>query len=151
MRILRTVCFAGIVIAEVIGAWAQSNVPILAPAARSATLAIAERLAVTTATPRPPIPAKDPFYPLASELDPIATPTLSDGDRLELISAHIHPTGSVELGGEPYLLFSEKRQKAGDRVTVSISGVEYEVEIVSIDKTRFRIRYNNLETTRSIK
>jgi hypothetical protein len=76
---------------------------------------------------------------------------MSDSARLELLAAQIHPSGSVELGGEPQLLFIEKRQKVGDKIAVLLAGVEYEVEIVSIDKTRFRIRYNTVETTRPIK
>ena len=80
-----------------------------------------------------------------------AANVVTPAERLERIAAKINPTGSISLGGEPYLLFTEKRLKNGDKVTVSIDAVEYEVEIISIEKNRFRIRYNDLETTRSIK
>lgn len=127
------------------------------PAARAATLASASRLDGGTPPAGAVAVAKDPFYPAQEDLiDPveqakIGPDTLSPQERLEQIAAQINPTGSVTLGGEPYLLFTEKRQKIGDKVTVALDGVEYEVEIVSIDKSRFRLRYNNLETTRSIK
>ena len=136
---------------------AGSESSISSPATRTATLAKVERMT----EPKPVDTAvgngKDPFYPAASDLtdeEVKAGPgvgALSDKEQLELIAAQINPTGSVELGGEPQLLFTEKRQKIGDKLTVSIDKVEYEVEIVSIEKTRFRIRYNNMETTRSIK
>lgn len=130
------------------------------PAARKAALKTMG--ALLAEKPKPvegPVALKDPFNPPAQDLQEDYDPSAgtkpiqrrSDADLLEEIARQINPTGSVELGGEPYLLFTEKRQKIGDKVTVSISGVEYEVEIISIDKSRFRLRYNNLETTRSIK
>ena len=127
------------------------------PSAREGVLALADRLTAAPATPIAESVLKDPFFPAAADLhDEVekgskSADSISDKERLELISAKINPSGSVELAGEPYLLFTEKRQKIGDKVTVSIDEVEYEVEIVSIDKNRFRIRYNNLETPRSIK
>ncbi len=127
-----------------------------APAARTATLEILARIGTVPPAVAGEKLAKDPFHPAPGDLTDLpekgaVDDSLSDKERLEAIAAKINPTGSVELGGEPYLLFTEKRQKIGDKVTVSIGEVEYEVEIVSIDKSRFRLRYNNLETTRSIK
>jgi hypothetical protein len=55
------------------------------------------------------------------------------------------------LGGEPYLLFTERRQKIGDKLVVVVDKVEYAVEIVSITNNRFRIRYNGQEAERPIK
>ena len=124
------------------------------PAAREAVLAIVERLTAMDSPVRPAAVEKDPFYPTAGELDDRDAKrgdALTDEERLELLAAQIKPTGSVELGGEPQLLFTEKRQKIGDKLTIVLEKVEYVVEIVSIEKNRFRIRYNNLETTRSIK
>ena len=136
---------------------AVGEAPISAPAAREATLALVQRLAAEKPGAAAVGVTKDPFYPAASDLRGEVekggpkTSSLPDKELLELIAAQINPTGSVELGGEPQLLFTEKRQKIGDKLTISIDKVEYEVEIVSIDKTRFRIRYNNMETTRAIK
>lgn len=136
----------------------QGDGPVVSvPATREATLATVARLVAVPLAPAAAAIAKDPFYPAATDLTDLtekvkADPSLiSPQERLEQIAAQINPTGSVTLGGEPYLLFTEKRQKIGDKVTVSIDDVEYEVEIVNIDKSRFRLRYNNLETTRSIK
>ena len=141
------------------GAAAQTR-NISTPVARQAVLKTVEALlAEKPKTTEGPVALKDPFNPpehdLQEDYDPnsAAQPVQrrSDADLLEQIAAQINPTGSVTLGGEPYLLFTERRQKIGDKVTVSIDGIEYEVEIVNIDKSRFWLRYNNLETTRSIK
>jgi hypothetical protein len=131
-----------------------SGTPISTPAARETVLALAARLSTMDAPVRREAIEKDPFYPSVSELNEETArrgDTMTDQQRLELIAAQLNPTGSVELGGEPQLLFTEKRQKIGDKLTVLLDKVEYTVEIVSIEKNRFRIRYNNLETTRSIK
>lgn len=152
------VLFLTLVFGGMAPVWAQSGAAsISAPATREAALARLAQLVSPARVGGEAEPGKDPFYPpakdLTDELEKVkAGPSLiTPQERLEQIAAQIHPTGSVTLGGEPYLLFTEKRQKIGDKVAVSIDGVEYEVEIISIDKSRFRLRYNNLETTRSIK
>lgn len=155
MRILRASyllggLFSGAALVSAQGS--GSSIP--TPAAREAVLAIVERLTAMDSPDRPAAVDKDPFYPAAGELDDETAKrrdALTDEERLELLAAQIKPTGSVELGGEPQLLFTEKRQKIGDKLTIVLEKVEYVVEIVSIEKNRFRIRYNNLETTRSIK
>ena len=155
MRISRASFLLGGLLTGASPVWAQGGgIPISAPSVRDATLAIAARLAEPDGPVQRETLSKDPFFPLASDLNDVAPKrgdSLSAQERLDLIAAQINPTGSVELGGEPQLLFTEKRQKIGDKLTVSIDKVEYVVEIVSIEKNRFRIRYNGLETTRSIK
>lgn len=105
---------------------------------------------------------KDPFNPPETDLKDLvvdnsirpkdATPRLmSDADVLHFLATRIAPTGTVELGGEPYLLFGEKRFKTGDRYTVNKDGVDYTVIIDSIESSRFSIRYNSQVLFKQIK
>ena len=105
---------------------------------------------------------KDPFNPPETDLkdlvvDPSIKPKdtgpklLSDSDVLASLASNIKPTGSVEIGGEPYLLFGEKRLKVGDRYTVTKDGVDYAIVINSIEPNRFSIRYNSQVLFRQIK
>lgn len=102
---------------------------------------------------------KDPFHPPAADLRDLReqAPTApvaaqrSDAEVLATLSAGLKPTGSVVLGGEPLLLFGEKRQKIGDKLNVAHEGVEYTIEIVNIENNQFRIRYKNEELTRPVK
>ncbi len=100
---------------------------------------------------------KDPFNPPAADLVDVAqaaaaeVQAMSDRQLLETLSAKIQPSGSVTLNGEPYLLFTEKRLKIGEFITVMHEGVEYKLEILSIENNRFRMRYRAEEILRPIK
>jgi hypothetical protein len=105
---------------------------------------------------------KDPFNPPETDLKDLIVDTsirpkdtgprlLSDADILQSLSASINPSGAVTLGGEPYLLFGEKRLKKGDSYTVTKDGVDYAVIIDSIESSRFSIRYNSQVLFRQIK
>jgi hypothetical protein len=132
------------------------------PAARLAALKTVETLlAGKVKQGEDTVLVKDPFNPSAQDLREDYDPNAAKDQRplgrrpeaelLEEMAKQVQPTGSVTLGGEPYLLFGEKRRKMGDKVTVLIDGVEYEIEIGTIEKNRFRILYNDLQTTRSIR
>jgi hypothetical protein len=118
--------------------------------------------------------AVDPFYPAAfaetvaglgrgsgstpttttPESGPVARPSAgprTDRDLLQAMSASLKPSGSVVLGGEPTLLFGQKRVKAGGILTITFEGTQYTLEIVSIDRTTFTLRLNREEFTRNIK
>ncbi|HUG10205.1 MAG TPA: hypothetical protein VMM36_04290 [Opitutaceae bacterium] len=105
---------------------------------------------------------KDPFNPPETDLKDLIVDTsirpkdtgpklVSDADVLQVLASSITPTGSVTVGGEPYLLFGEKRLKTGDRYTVTKDGVDYAVIIDSIESSRFSIRYNSQVLFRQIK
>ncbi|HEY5552267.1 MAG TPA: hypothetical protein VIK52_10270 [Opitutaceae bacterium] len=105
---------------------------------------------------------KDPFNPPETDLKDLIVDTsirpkdtgprlVSDTDVLQSLAASINPTGSVTLGGEPFLLFGEKRLKTGDRYTVTKDGVDYAIIINSIEPGRFSIRYNSQVLFRQIK
>jgi hypothetical protein len=87
------------------------------------------------------------------------TDTVSKGgpagprDLLQAIatSASLKPTGFFVLGGQPTLVFGQKRVKAGNFLTITFEGAEYTVEIVSIDRPNFTLRLNREEFTRPIK
>ncbi|MFT3830073.1 MAG: hypothetical protein QM691_10260 [Opitutaceae bacterium] len=102
--------------------------------------------------------AVDPFNPPAANLRWDTSPesggkvsTVPDDQLAKLLIDLVKPTGSIQLGGEPYLLFTERRQKIGDKLVVTLDKVEYVIEIVSIANNRFRIRYNGQEAERPIK
>ncbi len=75
----------------------------------------------------------------------------SGRDLLQAIGASLKPSGSVVLGGEPVLLFGQKRVKAGGLLTITFEGSEYTVEIVKIERPNFTLRLNREEFTRPIK
>jgi hypothetical protein len=82
-----------------------------------------------------------------------ATPTgpRTGRDQLQAIAAGLKPSGYIVLGGQPTLLFGQKRVKAGGSVTISFEGTEYTVEITSIVSPNFTLRLNREEFTRPIK
>jgi hypothetical protein len=78
---------------------------------------------------------------------------LSARDLLQRIatSPSLKPSGYFVLSGQPTLVFGQKRVKAGNFLTITFEGVEYTVEIVSIDRPNFTLRLNREEFTRPIK
>lgn len=138
--------------------WLQASDAISQPSAREKVLADLGKVGVAGPAKSLAELSKDPFNPPAADLRPDVV-SGRDGDAARhreeelpaLLIAKIQPTGSMTLGGEPYLLFTERRQKNGDKLTVELDGVEYVVEIVSIGTNRFRIRYNGKEAERTIK
>ena len=125
------------------------------PAAREKLLADLGKIGVSGSTKLPAEPAKDPFNPPPADLRDIATQgeavRRSEAELPSMLIERIRPTGSMVLGGEPYLLFTEQRQKIGDKLSIELDGVEYIVEIISIGTNRFSIRYNGKEAERTIK
>lgn len=137
---------------------------VTAPDARAAVL---EKARATLA--EKPVPdadefrsLKDPFNPPETDLKDLIVNTsarpkdtgpklVSDADVLQSLASSITPTGAVQIGGEPYLLFGEKRLKTGDTYTVTKDGVDYTVIIDSIETSRFSIRYNSQVLFKQIK
>ena len=66
-------------------------------------------------------------------------------------SPSLKPSGFFVLGGQPTLVFGQKRVKAGSFLTITFEGTEYALEIVSIDRPNFTLRSNREEFTRPIK
>lgn len=143
-----------------------ANEAVLPPAKRIETLTVAKTLLNGQAAPDA---AKDPFStanfeetlatnagrtvgPLESS---VATPAptgnaRTDRDVLRAIAASLKPNLMV-MGGQPNLIFGQKRVKAGGSLTITYEGTEYVLEIVSIERPNFTLRLNREEFTRPIK
>jgi len=75
----------------------------------------------------------------------------TDRDLLQAIAAGLKPSGFFTLGGQPTLVFGQKRVKAGGNVTINFEGADYAVEITTITPPNFTLRLNREEFTRTIK
>ena len=82
--------------------------------------------------------------------NPKRTPTgpRSDRDLLQAIASSLKPSGFFVLGGQPTLVFGQKRVKAGGFLTITFEGIEHTLEITTIDRTNFTLRLNREEFTR---
>ena len=72
-------------------------------------------------------------------------------DLLQAIAANLQPSGYFVLGGEPTLVFGQKRVKAGGTISIRFEDADYTLEIVSIERPNFTLRLNHDEFTRPIK
>jgi hypothetical protein len=134
------------------------------PTNRQTTLDVATRLVAHQESPAAlPADLVDPFNPPGFGAPPAtgggkpgkpgepAHVISSDREILRKIAAQITPSGMVMFGGQPLLLFREKKLKVGDSLTITFEGTDYVVVIAGIDQTSFKIRLNREEITRPIK
>lgn len=159
--------FAALALAE-----AQAQATVAAPARRQETL-----VAVTAMLAQKDVPlvAKlpDPFFSEAfaeaagqssaataaaapastGGAEPAARPAgpRNDRDILIGIAGALKPSGFFVLGGQPTLVFGQKRVKAGGLLTITFEGTEYTVEVTALNRTTFTLRLNREEFTRPIK
>ena len=110
-----------------------------------------------------PAPLPQPFHPPgfdqpdASEGKPASAGAnaeagpATDRDVLEKIAARVLPSGIINLGGEPLLIFGQKRLRVGDHLIVTLDKNDYEVAITAIDSTTYTLRLNRDEITRPLK
>jgi hypothetical protein len=112
---------------------------------------------------------KDPFHSVAynetlaansgrsltpGQTDAPARPTSgprTDRDILQAIAANLKPSGFFVLGGEPTLVFGQKRVKAGGTISIRFEDTDYTLEVASIERPNFTLRLNREEFTRPIK
>lgn len=126
------------------------------PAKRAETLEKAKDL-LTEKTPV--LSTKNPFNPEGfgenqEDVGPVAQVIpgpRSNRELLQEIGSSLKPSGFFVIGGEPTLVFGQKRVKAGGLLTITFEGNEYTLEIVSIDRPNFTLRLNREEFTRPIK
>ena len=71
-------------------------------------------------------------------------------DLLETIAPQINPSGSIMLGGQPLLLFGQKRVRVGDELPIIFDGERYTLIISRIESTSFTLRLGAAEVTRPI-
>jgi hypothetical protein len=74
----------------------------------------------------------------------------TEADLLERIAERVVPSGTLTLNGEPLLIFSQKRLRVGDRLTVTYEGRDYTLELTAIQRLTFTLRLNRAEITRRI-
>lgn len=70
---------------------------------------------------------------------------------LETLAARLVPSGTFIIGGAPQLVIGKNRFPVGTKFTVTYNNEDFELELVSIDRTTFTLRYRGEETTRPIK
>jgi hypothetical protein len=132
------------------------------PTKRQTTLDLATRLLAPQESPAAALPADlvDPFNPpgfraqsttIGGRPGETAHAIASDREILQKIATQIKPSGMLMFGGQPLLLFREKKLKVGDSLTITFEGTDYVVVIAGIDQTSFKIRLNGEEITRPIK
>jgi hypothetical protein len=138
---------------------------VLSPAKR--TEVIAQAKALLSAKAKAP-EVKDPFHSAAYNETlaansgrsvgptdaPVARPTSgprSERDILQAIAANLKPSGFFILGGEPTLVFGQKRVKAGGTISIRFEDTDYTLEVASIERPNFTLRLNREEFTRPIK
>ncbi|MEO6875506.1 MAG: hypothetical protein ABI222_11870 [Opitutaceae bacterium] len=127
---------------------------------RKAAVELANRLAkIETADAPPEAAGLQPFNPpgFGREARPASEPSAQvkvvSGDReiLTALASKVLPKGTLSLGSERLLIFGKKNLRAGDRLTVNFEGQDYNLELVSFDRTNFTLRLNHEEITRPIK
>lgn len=132
------------------------------PTKRQTTLDLAARLLASQENSAPTLPAGlvDPFNPsgfgapptpAAGQPGEVSHAVASDRVILDKIAPSIAPSGMMSFGGQPILLFREKKLKVGDSLTITFEGTDYVVVITGIDQSSFKIRLNHEEITRPIK
>lgn len=99
--------------------------------------------------PKPATPSPGVAGPAAPVAQPAAPAT--DRQTLETLAAQITPSGVIMLRGAPRLIFANKQFEVGTRFTASYNNQDYELELVSIDRTTFTLRYRGEEITRPIR
>jgi hypothetical protein len=171
MKSPRTFCFLFLAALGLVGAvhGAEGEV-VVSPAKRQEVLNLAKGL---LSTKNAATVGRDPFHseayaesmagtthPTEGQTTPTADPssvktsaTRTPRELLQAIatSPSLKPSGYFVLGGQPTLVFGQKRVKAGSFLTITFEGSEYALEIVSIDRPNFTLRLNREEFTRPIK
>ena len=110
------------------------------------------------------LPKLDPFHseafrelmglnekPVLASSDAKPLGPRNNRELLQAIASALKPSGYYVFGGEPTLVFGQKRVKAGGLLTITFEGTEYTLEVANVDRTNFTLRLNRDEFTRPIK
>ena len=144
------------------GLWAQ-RADILPPQRRIPLVEDANRFI----SPPPPVELEaslnNPFFPNSMKpeeelftppptdtAEPVQAAPASVYDLLETIAPQINPTGAISLGGQPLLLFGQKRVRVGDELPIIFDGERYTLIISRIETSSFTLRLGAAEVTRPI-
>lgn len=74
----------------------------------------------------------------------------SNKSLLSALADQLEPKGTFVVGGDAIILIGQKKLKVGEKLPISFEGSIYELEITSIEATRFSVRFKNEELTRPI-
>lgn len=80
-----------------------------------------------------------------------ARSVVSPADLLPKLAHQLNPTGIFVFGGEYYLVFKEKKVKAGAAVAVPYENNEYTVVISDIRHTHYTVAYGGSELQLKLK
>ncbi len=168
-RLLRSSVWLAALAGFVLAPAAEPEGSVLTPAKRQDVLEQAKKLLVRNEAS---VVAVDPFHPEGFESfvaamgrpagpttgtnttdnpAPLPTGPRTERDLVQSIAAGLKPSGFFVLGGEPTLVFGQKRVKAGGALTITFEGNEYAIEIIRIAPPNFTLRLNREEFTRTIK
>lgn len=170
MTISKHIAWSGLLFMSHVGPLMAAKVTpdIAPPQGREATLQTAQRL-ITRPEPKPvPVDIPSPFNPPGFDQPDAATkvpapgggvptagvePVRPPGDRdiLETLATRLNPSGTVVMGGKPLLIIDRNRFEVGTKFIVTYNEQDYELELVTIDRTTFTLRYRGEEITRPIK
>jgi hypothetical protein len=169
---ITTIGLTGFIALAGVAEAAKVTPDLLPPQRRQTTVTLAESLAERKAPPPLPENLVSPFNPTdferneaqeqaaaraaAASSDSRSGPTpppapLGDRQILEVLAAQLTPTGTMQISGSPRLVMGSKRFEIGTRFTVTYNNEDYELELTSIDRTTFTLRYRGEEITRPIK
>jgi len=80
----------------------------------------------------------------------LAAVMASNKSLLSALADQLEPKGTFVVGGDAIILIGQKKLKVGEKLPISFEGSIYELEITSIETTRFSVRFKNEELTRPI-
>ncbi len=82
---------------------------------------------------------------------PVYTGPSNNYELLETIAPELTPSGTMVLGGEPLLLFGQKKIRVGGELPIIYEGKRYTLVISAIESSFFTLRLGDAEYTRPIK
>ena len=80
----------------------------------------------------------------------LAAVMASNKTLLSALADQLEPKGTFIVGGDAIILIGQKKLKVGEKLPISFEGTIYELEITSIEATRFSVKFKNEEITRPI-
>ncbi|GAB5560582.1 MAG: hypothetical protein SynsKO_22290 [Synoicihabitans sp.] len=165
-RSLRNLLLVAAAVGSMGDLWAQ-RADILPPLRRQETVEQAKLIVDPPAQAALEAELNSPFFPNSLKPKPeapIMTPVPTEEgetvvqvappsvyELLGTIAPQINPTGSITLGGQPLLLFGQKKVKVGDQLPIIFDGERYTLIISRIESSNFTLRLGAAEVTRPIK
>lgn len=150
---------------------ARAASDLMAPQRRQVSVETGERLAFRAPPTALPAFLPSPFDPVGFDLPnpdvvaaekakreaaaatagKVVSGPATDREVVEALALRLNPSGTVILGGKPLLIIDRNRFEIGTKFIVTYEGRDYELQLISIDRTTFTLRYRGEEITRPIK